>query len=273
MAKQYESAVDRWKKPSGELSQERIAEEESARRSRMIAVSVVIGVVVLAFVGLVMYSSGSRRKGAPDAGIAERMGRKPAPVAETAAAPVPTDPEEIKALLSNPENPVIRIHTTKGDILAELFEDRVPNTVANMIQLAEEGFYKGMSFHRIIPGFMAQGGCPHSKRGASGQPGTGDPGYRFADEFGEGLEHSGRGILSMANSGPDTNGSQFFICFKATPHLDGKHSVFGKVVAGMDVLDRLERIGSSSGQPSETVRFDIDVVQKRDHPYEVETLN
>jgi cyclophilin family peptidyl-prolyl cis-trans isomerase len=154
-------------------------------------------------------------------------------------------------------------------MLVELYEDKVPNTVANMIELADKGFYKGMSFHRIIPGFMAQGGCPNSKKGAAGMPGTGGPGYTFADEFDPSLKHTGRGILSMANAGPNTNGSQFFICFESAPHLDGKHSVFGKVIAGADVLDELEKIGTPTGQPTETVRFNIEVVAKQDHPYQV----
>jgi len=165
-------------------------------------------------------------------------------------------------------NPTIRIATSEGDMIAELFEDEVPNTVANMISLAESGFYKGMTFHRVINGFMAQGGCPYSKRNLTGgQPGTGGPGYKFDDEFSPKLKHTGRGILSMANSGKNTNGSQFFICFTATPHLDGKHSVFGKVIKGMEVLDRLEALGTSSGKPRKDIQFNIEVLTKRDHPY------
>ena len=167
------------------------------------------------------------------------------------------------------KNPVVKIATTKGDMLVELFEDETPNTVANFIELAEKGFYKGMAFHRVIPGFMAQGGCPYSKRGATGMPGTGGPGYKFDNECVPSLKHSGKGILSMANAGPNTNGSQFFLCFTATPWLDGKHTVFGKVVEGLDVLDKLEAIGSQSGRTKEEVRFNIEVVSKRDHEYHV----
>ncbi len=169
-------------------------------------------------------------------------------------------------------NPVVEMVTDKGTLTIELFEDKVPNTVANMIELAESGFYQGMAFHRVIDGFMAQGGCPNSKAGASGMPGTGGPGYRFADEFHPDLRHTGRGILSMANAGPNTNGSQFFICFVATPHLDRRHSVFGKVIDGLDVLDELEAIGSRSGRTTETVRFDIRVKSKNEHPYSVKKL-
>jgi len=171
------------------------------------------------------------------------------------------------------KNPVIRIATSKGDIFCELFEDEVPNTVANMISLAESGFYKGMTFHRVINGFMAQGGCPYSKEGAMGLAGTGGPGYRFADEFTPKLRHTGRGILSMANSGPNTNGSQFFICFVPTPHLDGRHTVFGKVIQGQEILDALEAIGTQSGKPQEKVLFNIEVVSKRNHPYIVKKIN
>ena len=172
------------------------------------------------------------------------------------------------------KNPVIRIATSKGDMTFELFEDLAPNTVANMIELAESGFFKGMSFHRVIQGFMAQGGCPYSKRNAQGTPGTGGPGYRFADECTPKLKHVGKGILSMANSGPNTNGSQFFICFRDTPHLDGKHTVFGKILAGVDVLDKIEAAGSrnGSGRTSEKIQFNIEVVSKRNHEYKVKKL-
>lgn len=171
------------------------------------------------------------------------------------------------------KNPVVRIATSKGDIIVELFEDEAPNTIANMITLAEAGFYKGMSFHRIINGFMAQGGCPNSKSGAAGTPGTGGPGYRFADEFNPKRRHTKRGILSMANAGPGTNGSQFFICFGPTPHLDGRHTVFGEVIQGIEILDKLEAAGSQSGKPMENISFNIEVVSKRDHDYQVKKIN
>jgi cyclophilin family peptidyl-prolyl cis-trans isomerase len=166
------------------------------------------------------------------------------------------------------KNPIVKIMTSKGDITVELYEDEAPNTVANFIELAESGFYKGMTFHRVINGFMAQGGCPNSKRGAVGTPGTGGPGYTFDNEISS-RRHDSRGILSMANAGPNTNGSQFFLCFKETPWLDGKHTVFGKVTKGLEVLDKLEAIGTGSGKPSEEVRFNIEVVSKRNHEYKV----
>jgi cyclophilin family peptidyl-prolyl cis-trans isomerase len=125
-----------------------------------------------------------------------------------------------------------RLKTEKGDIVVELFADRAPRTVENFVNLARAGFYDGTTFHRVIGGFMAQGGDPTGT-------GTGGPGYQFADEFHPSLRHDGAGILSMANAGPGTNGSQFFITYGPTPHLDNKHSVFGKVTEGMDVLRSL----------------------------------
>ena len=122
--------------------------------------------------------------------------------------------------------------TEKGDVTVELYADRAPLTVENFVNLARAGFYDGTTFHRVIGGFMAQGGDPTGT-------GTGGPGYEFADEFHPTLRHDAPGILSMANAGAGTNGSQFFLTYGPTPHLDDKHSVFGKVTAGMDVLRSL----------------------------------
>jgi peptidyl-prolyl cis-trans isomerase B (cyclophilin B) len=121
--------------------------------------------------------------------------------------------------------------TERGPIKVELAPDKAPLTVANFVNLAQRGFYDGLNFHRVINDFMIQGGCPEGS-------GRGGPGYRFEDETGSGLRHE-RGVLSMANAGPNTNGSQFFITHVATPWLDGKHTVFGKVVDGMDVVDKV----------------------------------
>ncbi len=124
-------------------------------------------------------------------------------------------------------------HTEHGDIKVQLFADKAPQTVNNFVFLARDGFYDGTTFHRVLENFMAQGGCPLGT-------GTGGPGYRFKDEPGAmALKHDGPGVLSMANAGPNTNGSQFFITFVATPWLDGKHAVFGKVIEGMDVLRKI----------------------------------
>ena len=124
------------------------------------------------------------------------------------------------------------IVTNKGTIRLQLFADEAPNTCANFEKLSADGFYDGLKFHRVIPDFMIQTGCPQGT-------GTGGPGYQFEDEFHADLKHAGPGILSMANSGPGTNGSQFFITHVATPWLDGKHSVFGKVLEGKDVVDAI----------------------------------
>jgi cyclophilin family peptidyl-prolyl cis-trans isomerase len=122
--------------------------------------------------------------------------------------------------------------TDKGDIVLDLYADKAPTTVNNFIFLAREGYYDGTIFHRVIPGFMAQGGDPTGT-------GRGGPGYRFSDEFHPSLRHDTPGVLSMANAGPGTNGSQFFITYGPTPHLNNKHSVFGQVVSGMDVLEAI----------------------------------
>jgi cyclophilin family peptidyl-prolyl cis-trans isomerase len=137
--------------------------------------------------------------------------------------------------------------TEKGDITVELFADRAPRTVENFVNLARAGFYDGTTFHRVISGFMAQGGDPTGT-------GTGGPGYQFADEFHPSLRHDSAGILSMANAGAGTNGSQFFITHGPTPHLDDRHSVFGKVTAGMDVVNSLrERDPQRDRQPGDRI--------------------
>ena len=119
--------------------------------------------------------------------------------------------------------------TARGPIKVELYPEKAPLTVANFVNLAKRGFYDGLSFHRVIPDFMIQGGCPEGS-------GRGGPGYRFEDETSNGVKHE-RGVLSMANAGPNTNGSQFFITHIKTDWLDGKHTVFGKVIEGLEVVD------------------------------------
>lgn len=126
------------------------------------------------------------------------------------------------------------ISTSRGDIEIELYADKVPNTVANFVKLAADGFYNGLSFHRVIDDFMVQTGCPEGS-------GRGGPGYQFEDEFHAELRHDAPGILSMANSGPNSNGSQFFITHVATPWLDDKHSVFGRVTDGQDIVNAVEQ--------------------------------
>lgn len=129
---------------------------------------------------------------------------------------------------------VAEIATNRGTIKLQLHEDKAPKTVANFEKLVNQGFYNNLKFHRVIPDFMIQGGCPRGD-------GTGGPGYTFEDEFHADLKHSGPGVLSMANAGPNTNGSQFFITHVATPWLDGKHSVFGQVISGQEVVDAVQQ--------------------------------
>lgn len=143
---------------------------------------------------------------------------------------------------------VATISTDLGDIVIELFADKAPRTVNNFVFLAREGFYDGVTFHRVIKGFMAQGGDPTGT-------GRGGPGYRFEDEFHPDLVHDRPGTLSMANAGPGTNGSQFFITYAATPHLDFRHAVFGRVIEGMDVVEAIpERDPDRAHEPGVAMR-------------------
>ena len=129
---------------------------------------------------------------------------------------------------------IATIKTTRGTIKIKLHADKTPKTVANFVTLADKGFYNGLKFHRVIANFMIQTGCPEGT-------GRGGPGYKFKDEFHPDLKHDGPGVLSMANAGPNTNGSQFFITHVACPHLDGKHSVFGRVLEGQDVVNAIRQ--------------------------------
>jgi len=142
-----------------------------------------------------------------------------------------------------------RMVTNKGTILIKFMPDIAPMHVTSFIYLTKLGFYDGLKFHRVISGFMAQGGCPLGT-------GTGGPGYQFGSEFSPGVKHDQAGRLSMANAGQGTDGSQFFLTFVPTPWLDGKHTIFGQVVEGMDVLKKLEASGSQSGATSEPLKMD-----------------
>ena len=138
------------------------------------------------------------------------------------------------------------LDTNKGEIKIQLKPDVAPMHVSSTIYLTRLGFYDGVAFHRVITGFMAQGGDPLGN-------GTGGPGYKYDGEFSSSVKHDKPGILSMANAGPGTDGSQFFITFVATPHLDGRHTIFGEVTSGMDVVKKLEASGSGGGRPSEAL--------------------
>ena len=154
--------------------------------------------------------------------------------------------------------PRVKFVTSKGEIVAELFENEAPNAIASFIDLCEKKFYDGTVFHRVIPNFMAQGGDPNSKDKNPKNDGQGGPGYQFEDEFPEGYRRHFRGVLSLANHGKDTNGSQFFITHRPTEHLDGKHVVFGRVLEGMAVVDSI-----TQGDTLTTV----EILRKRPHAY------
>ncbi|HLD77588.1 MAG TPA: peptidylprolyl isomerase [archaeon] len=141
-----------------------------------------------------------------------------------------------------PMNTKAVFETSMGSFTIELYDGLAPGTAANFEKLAREGFYDGTTFHRVIAGFMVQGGDPKGD-------GTGGPGYTIEDEFGEGLRHSSAGVLSMANAGPDTGGSQFFITLAPTPWLDGKHAIFGRVVSGMDVVKAIGAVETANDRP------------------------
>jgi peptidyl-prolyl cis-trans isomerase B (cyclophilin B) len=143
----------------------------------------------------------------------------------------------------------VRMETTKGPIKIKLLPDVAPMHVSSFLYLTRLGFYDGLSFHRVIPGFMAQGGCPAGT-------GTEGPGYQFGGEFSPKVKHDRGGLLSMANAGPGTDGSQFFLTFVPTPWLDGKHTIFGEVVEGMDTLQKLEAAGTQNGRPTEPLKME-----------------
>lgn len=161
---------------------------------------------------------------------------------------MPDQPAPPTGSLDTSKKYTARFKTARGEIVVDLFAENAPMTVENFVNLARNGFYNGTTFHRVIPGFMAQGGDPTGT-------GRGGPGYQFADEFHPELRHSGPGVLSMANAGPDTNGSQFFITYGPTPHLDDRHAVFGQVTSGMDVLNSIrERDPARDTQPGDEIQ-------------------
>ncbi|MFM2374707.1 MAG: peptidyl-prolyl cis-trans isomerase [Candidatus Parcubacteria bacterium] len=151
-----------------------------------------------------------------------------------------TNPNEASMNQATP-NPVITMSTSQGDISIELFMDTMPVTAGNFLKLVKEGFYNGTKFHRVIDGFMVQGGDPNTKSEDASRYGQGGPGYAIKDEFAPGLSNV-RGTLSMANSGPNTGGSQFFINLVPNTYLDGKHPVFGRVVSDMSIVDKISLV-------------------------------
>ena len=176
------------------------------------------------------------------AGPGSKTAEKTEPVKADTPLP-PADP--------NKKNSLAVFETSMGTFKVELFEDKAPRTAQNFISLVNKGFYNGLIFHRVIDGFMIQGGDPKGN-------GTGGPGYVIPDEFHKDLKHTGAGILSMANAGPNSGGSQFFITLDATPWLDGKHAIFGKVVEGLDVVKAIGKVKTGAQDRPQT-----DVVMKK----------
>ena len=189
-------------------------------------------VIVIAVAGGIYYTRGEETKSAADAygteGTSAQATLQPAPATQT------------QTNVKSATNVILK--TSHGEIELALFPDKAPTTVANFIELSKKGFYSGTKFHRVIKGFMIQGGDPLTKDDSRmGEWGSGGPGYQFEDEIND--QKIVRGILAMANAGPGTNGSQFFIVTAgATPWLDGKHTAFGKVIRGMDVVDKIESV-------------------------------
>jgi cyclophilin family peptidyl-prolyl cis-trans isomerase len=147
-------------------------------------------------------------------------------------------------------NPTVTLQTSVGTMRAEIFQDKAPATAKNFLTLVNKGFYNGLTFHRVIPGFMIQGGCPKGT-------GTGGPGYTIPDEFHPSLKHDSPGIFSMANAGPNTGGSQFFITVAPAPWLNGKHAIFGKLISGQDVAQKIVGVPrDSQDKPRSPVRIE-----------------
>ena len=249
--------------------------EEKAKASDVWFAVGILVVIVGVFVGLYYFAvrrPAEQSTSATTSPLATSTG--PVVSVETAAAsaaepsPTPTATAEPKGLtmswseapkmsLDNSKEYEALIETEKGTVRVELFADKVPVTVNNFVFLARQGYYDGVTFHRVLPGFMAQTGDPTGT-------GSGGPGYRFEDEFDSSLRHDSEGILSMANAGPNTNGSQFFITYVPTPHLDDVHSVFGKVIEGMDVVKAItpRDPGKNPGAPAGDKILTIEIIEK-----------
>ena len=250
------------------LAARRAAERAKKRRNRIIA-GVVAVAVGLGGVGL----AAAVFLGGDDEPANSAGGPTPGPTTSPATQPAGgvacggTEPKNAGEEKPNyKEQPEMQIDTSKdytavmqtscGTIEVELFAKETPITVNNMVTLARDGFYDGLTFHRVIPGFMAQGGDPQGD-------GTGGPGYEFEDEIVDSLTFTEPGLLAMANSGPGTNGSQFFITVAPTEHLNGLHTIFGRVTKGMDALKEIEAVGSQSGTPAQQVYIEKLTIEER----------
>jgi cyclophilin family peptidyl-prolyl cis-trans isomerase len=240
------------------LAERRAAERRRARRNRII-VGVVVGAVAVAGLGLaaMAFLGGDDEKATtrPEAGPSPTTTQSPeetggvacdGEVPELAGEEKPQFKEAPKMQIDENAEYTATLQTSCGDVEIELLAKDAPVTVNSFVFLAREGFYDGLTFHRIIPGFMAQGGDPLGT-------GTGGPGYQFEDEFVDSLVFDSPGILAMANSGPATNGSQFFITVAPAEHLNGMHTIFGRVTSGQDVMTEIESYGSPDGAPTSPV--------------------
>ena len=240
------------------LAERRAAGRAKARRNRVI-VGVIVGVIAAAGLFLVakafIFDGDDQKQTSPEAGPSPTTSQPPEETGGVACdGEVPElASEEKKQYDKAPEMQIeenadytATIQTSCGEVQIELLAKDAPVTVNSFVFLAREGFYDGLIFHRIIPGFMAQGGDPLGT-------GTGGPGYQFEDEFVDSLVFDEPGILAMANSGPATNGSQFFITVAPTEHLNGMHTIFGRVTGGMDVMTEIESLGTPEGAPTSPV--------------------
>jgi peptidyl-prolyl cis-trans isomerase B (cyclophilin B) len=238
------------------LAARRAAERRRQRRQRIVAgvVAGALGLGAVGFAGWVfLFGGNGEGRAGPQAGPSASPSPSPeVPVACDGS--MPRQAREEKRMYDAPPKMQIDrrtdytavMETSCGTIELELFADRTPVTVNNFVFLAREGFYDGLTFHRVIPEFMIQGGDPNGD-------GSGGPGYQFRDEIVNRLEFTEPGLLAMANSGEDTNGSQFFITTSEPRHLDGRHTIFGRVAKGMDAVRQIEAVGSPEGAPSELV--------------------
>jgi peptidyl-prolyl cis-trans isomerase B (cyclophilin B) len=240
------------------LAERRAAERRRERRNRIIA-GVVAGLLALGGLGTAAVAFLTREEPATPGG-------SPSPTTETIACggEVPAAAGKEKDMYAKPPEMQIDpkkdytavMKTSCGTIELELYAEQTPKTVNSFVFLAREGFFDGLTFHRIIPDFVIQGGDPEGT-------GSGGPGYRFEDEIVKSLRFDRPGLLAMANSGPDTNGSQFFITAGEPKHLNGKHTIFGRVTDGMDVVREIEGFGTSAGTPTQTVYIERVTISER----------
>jgi cyclophilin family peptidyl-prolyl cis-trans isomerase len=239
------------------LAQRRAAERRRQRRNKVIA-GVVVGALAvggLTFAALAFLGKGEKAPNTPEAAPSPSTSPSPEGTGDVACgADVPKAAGEEKPMYDQPPKMQIdqnakytaTMQTSCGTIEMELYADKTPITVNSFVFLAREGFFDGLTFHRVVPGFVIQGGDPAGD-------GSGGPGYQFKNEEVDGLDFDRPGLLAMANAGPDTNGSQFFITTAPAPNLNEGYTLFGEVTSGMDAVSKIEALGSGDGPPSQTV--------------------